>query len=147
MDLIRKIKQFLEPQIKRLLPNYVVFDQNRNDRSGALFKAWGHVITSQMEGGYYEFGIYKGSSFRESYRIYQGFSKWMESQSQSSEKWRRMIKWNIEHYFYAFDTFEGMPENTENNETFDFFYNNTLFYFYMLLVYIQYRLLNHHLQL
>ena len=118
MNLKRKIKQFLERPIKRLLPNYVVFDQNRNDRSGALFKAWGHVITNKMGGGYYEFGIYKGSSFRESYRIYQYYSRWMKSQSQSSEMWRREINWDIKHYFYAFDTFEGMPENIENNETF-----------------------------
>ena len=48
MKLEKKIKQFLERPIKRLLPNYVVFDQNRNDRSGALFKAWGHVITNKM---------------------------------------------------------------------------------------------------
>ncbi len=65
MNLKRKIKQFIEPGINRLLPFFVTFSQNRNDRIGALYKAWGHVINSNMGGAYYEFGIYKGSSFRE----------------------------------------------------------------------------------
>ena len=113
-----KIKKIIDSQISRVLPGFVVFDQNRNDRAGALFKAWGHVITSHIEGGYYEFGIYKGESFRESFRIYQVYVDWMKSQAQSPEKWRREIKWEWNHHFYAFDTFEGMPENLEHNEHF-----------------------------
>ena len=42
----------------------------------------------------------------------------MNSQSNSSELWRQEIKWDFDHHFYAFDTFEGMPENLENNEIF-----------------------------
>jgi len=113
-----KIKKLIDSQMKRVLPGYVVYDQNRNDRAGALCKAWGHVITSHIEGGYYEFGIYQGESFRKSFRIYQGQVDWMKSQAQSSEMWRRKIKWEWNHHFYAFDTFEGMPDNMENNENF-----------------------------
>ena len=117
MNIRSRIKRFLEPKILHLLPRHIAFDQNRNDRSGVLYKAWGHVVTSRMAGGgYYEFGIYKWESFRESSRIYQEFSAWMKSQSQSPEMWRRKIKWDYNHPFYAFDAFEGMPENTENNE-------------------------------
>ena len=112
------IKQFLDPITKLLLPHYIKFDQNRNDRPGALFKAWGHVLTNHIRGGYYEFGIYKGESFRESYRIYQDYVVWMDSQSKSPEMWRRKIKWEHNHHFYAFDTFEGMPDYAENEETF-----------------------------
>ena len=101
-----------------MLPGFVNFPQNRNDRIGALYKAWGHVINSNMGGAYYEFGIYKGSSFRESFLAYQQYVIWMHSQSNSSEKWRQRIKWDFDHDFYAFDTFEGMPENQENNEHF-----------------------------
>lgn len=111
-----KIKQFLSPLVKRAIPG--TFDENRNDRTGMLFKAWGHVITNQMRGRYYEFGVYKGDSFRESYRIYQNFVLWMKSQATSPELWRRKIKWHTDHNFYGFDTFEGMPDNDENNETF-----------------------------
>ena len=118
MNLKRKIKQLIDPLTTRLLPSWVKFHQNRNDRIGALYKAWGHVINSNMRGAYYEFGIYKGSSFRESFLTYQQYVGWMNSQSNSSEMWRQKIKWDFDHHFYAFDTFEGMPENLENNEIF-----------------------------
>ena len=118
MNLKRKIKQFIEPGINHLLPFFVTFPQNRNDRIGALYKAWGHVINSNLGGAYYEFGIYKGSTFRESFLTYQQYVGWMDSQSDSSEMWRQKIKWDFDHHFYAFDTFEGMPENNENNEIF-----------------------------
>lgn len=118
MSIKSKVKQILDPQIKRLLPAYVTFDQNRNDRPGALFKAWGMAFTNQLGGGYYEFGVYRGESFRESYRIYQGYAAWGKSQSQSPEMWRRQIKRDFNHHFYAFDTFEGMPDNQENMLTF-----------------------------
>ena len=42
----------------------------------------------------------------------------MHEQSNSSEKWRQKIKWDFDHHFFAFDTFDGMPENLENNEHF-----------------------------
>ena len=118
MNLKRKIKQLIDPLITRLVPGFLKSSQNRNDRIGALYKAWGHVINSNMGGAYYEFGIYKGSSFRESFLACQLYNSWMHSQSSSSEMWRRKIKWDFDHHFYAFDTFEGMPENLENNEIF-----------------------------
>jgi len=42
----------------------------------------------------------------------------MQAQSKSNEMWRRKVKWECGHPFYAFDTFEGMPDNNENNENF-----------------------------
>ena len=51
MNLKRNIKKyFIEPVNSRLLPGFVTFHQNRNDRIGALYKAWGHVINSNMGG-------------------------------------------------------------------------------------------------
>jgi len=32
--------------------------------------------------------------------------------------WRRQIKHDFSHHFYAFDTFEGMPDNQENMPVF-----------------------------
>ena len=104
--------------VLRLIPSFIKYDLNRNDRVGALCRAWGHVFTNQMSGGYYEFGVYKGESFRDSYRMYLPHVKWMKAQSESPEMWRRKINWDLKHSFYAFDTFEGMPENDENNDTF-----------------------------
>ncbi len=104
--------------VLRLIPSYIKSDYNRYDRVGALHKAWGLVITNQMSGSYYEFGVYKGESFRDSYRVYLRYDGWMKAQSESHEMWRRKINWDLKHSFYAFDTFEGMPENDENNESF-----------------------------
>lgn len=119
MKILRKIQSFVQQNIVlRMIPGYIKDDLNRNDRVGALRKAWGLVITNQMSGGYYEFGVYKGESFRESYRMFLLFVKWMKEQSESHEMWRRKINWDLKHPFYAFDTFEGMPENDENNEIF-----------------------------
>jgi len=104
-----------------MLPAGVTFGPNRNDRVGALHRAWGYVITNQIRGGYYEFGVYRGDTFRESYHIYQGYSMWVQSQLVSPENWRREVANNyadFQHHFYAFDTFKGMPENKEGNVAF-----------------------------
>jgi hypothetical protein len=118
MSVKSKIRKILDPQIRRVLPNYVVFEQNRNDRSGALYKAWGHIISNNITGAYYEFGVYKGDSFSESLRIYNDYYNWIQSQKSSEEEWRKKIQWYTEHQFYAFDTFEGMPENDERHHVF-----------------------------
>ena len=129
MKILKKILYFVRHKfVLRLLPDFIKLDLitvgsntitlNRSDEVGALDKAWGLVITNQMNGGYYEFGVYKGESFRISFQIYLKYLRWMKSQSESQEMWRRKINWDLKHSFYAFDTFEGMPENDENNDTF-----------------------------
>jgi hypothetical protein len=76
------------------------------------------TVTNKTWGGYYEFGVYKGDSFRESYRIYQQYVKWMKSEANSPEKWRQEIDWKWDNHFYGFDTFKGMPNNDEGNQNF-----------------------------
>lgn len=94
---------------------------NRNDRAGALHKAWGHIFTNHIVGDYVEFGVYQGNSFIESYKQKKIFDKWLKSQISSSEEWRRIVASNYvknKVYFHGLDTFEGMPENEEGNKTF-----------------------------
>jgi hypothetical protein len=33
---------------------------NKNDRAGALHRAWGHIFTNHIQGDYVEFGVYQG---------------------------------------------------------------------------------------
>jgi len=89
---------------------------NKNDRAGALHRAWGHVFTNHLKGDYLEFGVYKGDSFIESYKQYQGFRRWLKGQLNSSEAWRREVAGNFigfEATFHGMDTFGGMPKNSE----------------------------------
>jgi len=122
MNIIKKIQNkiilLVRSQTIRFIPNYIRADQNRNDRSGALYKAWGHIISNNIEGAYYEFGVYKGDCLSESLRIYNDYYNWILSQKNSDEEWRKKIQWYVDHQFYAFDTYEGMPKNDEGHHAF-----------------------------
>ncbi|MDP6226937.1 MAG: TylF/MycF/NovP-related O-methyltransferase [Dehalococcoidia bacterium] len=105
----------------RLLPSEVTFGLNRNDRTGALHRAWGHIFSSHIKGAYYELGVYRGDTFRASFRIYQDYAEYQRLQLTSAEPWRRKLVEDyvaFRHNFYAFDTFQGMPRNYEGSEIF-----------------------------
>lgn len=94
---------------------------HRNDRTGALHRAWGHVFTNQIDGDYVEFGVYQGDSFVESHKQYRTFKRWLVGQTTSPEVWRREVAAryiNSRPIFRGLDTFQGMPENAEENATF-----------------------------
>lgn len=96
-------------------------DLNRNDRAGALHRAWGHIFTNHIHGDYIEFGVYQGDTFIESYRQYKVFTRWLEGQLISPEAWRREVAKlysNQQNHFHGLDTFSGMPKNQEGNGTF-----------------------------
>lgn len=96
-------------------------DLNKNDRAGALHKAWGHIFTNHICGDYVEFGVYHGGSFVESYKQYKTFDRWLQGQLVSPEAWRRTVAQRYSSqkaHFHGLDTFAGMPENTEGNATF-----------------------------
>lgn len=96
---------------------------HRNDRVGALHRAWGHVFTNHLVGDYFEFGVYQGTSFVSSIEQCRVFRAWLESQLNSKEVWRREVAKNYFNNpppkFFGLDTFEGMPLNDEGNMTFD----------------------------
>ena len=92
---------------------------NLNDRKGALHRAWGHIFSNHLYGDYVEFGVYHGDSFLKSINEYKKFKNWLEDQKKSSELWRREVanksELNNDVYFHGLDTFDGMPENVEEN--------------------------------
>jgi len=96
-------------------------DLNKNDRAGALHRAWGHVFTNHIHGDYLEFGVYQGTSFIESYKQKKKFDEWLQGQLASPEEWRRTVAQRYSSHkthFHGLDTFEGMPENAEGNASF-----------------------------
>ncbi len=116
------IKKAYENVSRALLPRHLTSNLNRNDRTGALHRAWGYIFSNHLRGAYYEFGVYFGESFRNSNRIYGDFAHWIKAQLNSPETWRPKLAAHYadyQHEFYAFDTFEGIPENEEGNVAFE----------------------------
>lgn len=114
-----KLSQSLQKLLER--GGFVRGALNRNDRAGALHRAWGHVFTSHIDGDYVEFGVYKGDSFIESFRQHARFARWLQGQMNSTEEWRRSVAGNFigsSAHFHGLDTFSGMPANSERNPTF-----------------------------
>lgn len=117
----RFIRKAYDRASRAFLPRYLTSNLNRNDRVGALHRAWGYVFSNQIRGAYYEFGVYFGDSFRNAYRVYRDFAHWIQAQMRSPEPWRPKAAApyvGFAHEFYAFDTFEGIPENDEGNVAF-----------------------------
>tara|TARA_Y100000991_G_C21941286_1_gene335403 strand:+ start:478 stop:1221 length:744 start_codon:yes stop_codon:yes gene_type:complete len=114
------LKRIFSSVLQRL--SIVRLDINRNDRQGALAKAWGHVYTNSIVGDYVEFGVYKGDSVVSSLKIRKDFNLWLLSQHKSDEKWRRDFARNSplndSQIFHCLDTFEGMPDNDEGSIAF-----------------------------
>lgn len=94
---------------------------NRNDRIGAIHRAWGHVFSNHLRGDYFEFGVYWGDTFVESYRQWMQFHGWLKNQLTSPEEWRRTVAKEYVDFaptFHGLDTFSGIPINAEDNATF-----------------------------
>jgi hypothetical protein len=109
--MLKRIKNYIND-------NFVRGNINKNDCSGALHRAWGHVYTNFLKGDYLEFGVYTGNTLIESYKNYLSFKNWIDHQMVSDEAWRReKAKHYVNHVscFHALDSFEGMPENSEEH--------------------------------
>lgn len=113
-----KTKALIDWCLKKVFPTYITHALNRNDIEGALYRAWGYVVTNNLKGGYYEFGTYQGRSLIASYKIWKEFVGWIEAEKRASEPWRREQNRDLNRYFFAFDTFAGMPKNSEGNNMF-----------------------------
>ena len=90
---------------------------NRNDRFSALYRAWGHIFSNNMYGDYVEFGVYRGDSLIFSLQAHSEFMKWLNNQKKSDEEWRKKVSkktpLNKLPQFHCLDTFDGMPDNNE----------------------------------
>jgi len=116
------LKNFIKQTI---LKNIVTGDINKNNQDGVFHRVWGYVVTNQIYGDYLEFGVYDGGTLISSYNQYNLFRNWMYSEINSGEIWRKeQIKdfYCFHPIFYGYDSFDGMPDNSED-ET--FFHNGT----------------------
>lgn len=92
---------------------------HRIDTLGALHRAWAYVHATVLPGDYYEFGVYKGNSLINSWLSQQYFRRRLERSDQlpfnrSGTVARFLTRTPT---FYGFDTFNGMPDNSEGEDT------------------------------
>ena len=117
--MIKLIKKFANSKLAdSILKSFCRGDINRNDRQGMLYKAWSQVIWNQIEGDYIEFGVYKGKRLSQSKAIYRLLAKQIEESIRQQEKLLRSDYKDYERLFFGLDTFDGMPKNSEGNESF-----------------------------
>lgn len=113
---MKRIKFFIQGCLKR----HFFFLIAICDRGSLMSKIARFIACEKIAGDYYEFGVYRGNSFINSY-------KWLEWQfrkrvrldvggvdARESELNRKAI-WNNMRFF-AFDSFEGLPELTTQDQ-------------------------------
>lgn len=92
---------------------------HRNDALGALHRAWGYIHANSICGDYYEFGVYNGASLYNSWLSFRHFRNAMQyGQNLPYERSDAVQTFLTDRpRFYAFDTFAGMPDNDEGEDT------------------------------
>jgi hypothetical protein len=92
---------------------------NRNDVHGALHRAWAYVHATQLSGDYYEFGVYRGHSLISSWLSYRRSNgRILNSKDLPYERKGSVADFmTYQSVFYGFDSFSGMPENDEGEDT------------------------------
>lgn len=92
---------------------------HRNDALGALHRAWGYVHATQLAGDYYEFGVYRGASIINSWLSQRYFRRRLDRSRDLPFMREGTVARFLEHHptFYGFDTFAGMPNNSEGEDT------------------------------
>lgn len=92
---------------------------HRNDALGALHRAWGYVHATQLPGDYYEFGVFRGTSLINSWLSQQYFRRHLEKAADLPFRRHGTVTEFLSHHpcFYGFDTFAGMPQNHEGEDS------------------------------
>lgn len=92
---------------------------HRNDALGALHRAWGYVHATQLIGDYYEFGVYRGWSLVNSWMSYRYFRRSMTGSRTLPFARQGSVTRFLDYAprFHGFDTFAGMPDNAEGEDT------------------------------
>lgn len=104
---------FFLKRLNRLYKNHKLF----KNREALLSKVSRFVACEMVDGDYYEFGVYQGRTFIESYywmkKQFELRSKLNVGGSDMEGKLNRRVDLWAKLKFIAFDSFEGLPQLTE----------------------------------
>jgi O-methyltransferase len=90
----------------------------RNDAHGALARAWQYTAATQLSGDYYEFGVYRGDSLASAWLAYRHSRRFLGQTDLPFEQIGGVAEFMIKSpTFYGFDTFAGMPDNHEGQDS------------------------------
>jgi len=121
---INKVLRNILYPFRKLAAKFVNINQNQNDT--ILFKAACLTTAAAVEGDYFEFGVYKGNTFIQAYKlIMDRFDKECQDTNVPSEI-LAPIKSNYKDIrFFAFDSFAGLPElKNLDKQSFNAFYKS-----------------------
>lgn len=92
---------------------------HRNDALGALFRAWAYIHATQLTGDYYEFGVYRGNSLAHAWLCYRHHRRHLERSTRLPYRRQGTVSAFLTQRprFYGFDTFAGMPDNLEGEDS------------------------------
>lgn len=110
------IKERLALAYRRLRPGVLL---HRNDALGALYRAWAYVHATQLAGDYYEFGVYRGNTLAHAWLCQQHCRARVAAGSDLPYRRDGTVSafLSTRPVFYGFDTFAGMPSNSEGEDT------------------------------
>jgi|TARA_A100001035_G_scaffold60056_1_gene45052 hypothetical protein len=118
-NLIRPIRKILTKLIVEPSVLYPHISKQLWHDSNAFRWAAAYVVKNQIEGDYLEFGVYKGTSFIETYNQILNYSKTFYEGGGGKSSGKENIFLNMK--FHAFDSFEGLPETKNNSNPIQYF--------------------------
>lgn len=112
-----KFKKALFP-IRRLAARFILPDYNPLASPIPIVLAANYICVEEIDGDYLEFGCFRGASFIEAYKtILSAIDDWSSlkrislvytNEDQAKEAYKNVRKKQVR--FFAFDSFEGLPE-------------------------------------
>lgn len=111
----------LKKLLRRIIRSYIAPHIPSTDSISIMAKSSRFVACEMIEGDYLEFGVYKGNSFTKAYywlnkEFRSRIKLTIGGENELDAKLKRKQIWD-EMRFFAFDSFEGLPELSDTDKS------------------------------